>query len=317
MRTGAWLASHGAVRRSYDSRPDEDGKSAFRSGCSGKVEVLIEPVTPVLAELIGLAAQHTDREQRVALATVIGSSSPLVRVGERLFQSRSGSVSRVTDTLLAWKLSEASLEALAASEPGTGYCRHGSIEALIEVIEPEPHLFVFGAGEDVLPLASFARQLGWQVTVCTTRRHFAVRDRFSGVAELRACAIADSVEQLDRCARPLAVVMAHDYEQDREALGALLQSEARYIGVLGPARRTARMLEELQADRAVPKPRLTRVYGPAGLYLGAETQAAVALSIVAEAQAVLAKAEGGSLRERAAGIHQQPASLRLLQAEGA
>ena len=73
----------------------------------------------------------------------------------------------------------------------------------------------------------------------------------------------------------------------------------RYIGVLGPRRRLQRLLEEL-GPRA---PAADLLYGPAGLDIGADSPAEIALSIVAEIQAVLARRTGGSLRGRATAIH--------------
>jgi xanthine/CO dehydrogenase XdhC/CoxF family maturation factor len=93
----------------------------------------------------------------------------------------------------------------------------------------------------------------------------------------------------------------------------LLPSRALYIGVLGPRRRTDRLLadlgrSELALAHAVADARddaRSRLHAPVGLHLGAETPQEIALSVVAEAQAVLAGASAIPLRElsRARGIH--------------
>jgi xanthine/CO dehydrogenase XdhC/CoxF family maturation factor len=183
------------------------------------------------------------------------------------------------------------------------------------VIDPDPHCFIFGTGEDAVPVARFARQLDWKVTICAEGSQFSTRDRFVGLANLRIGTLSQCVADLDRAARPLALVMRHDYERDRAALAALLSSKVPYIGLLGPARRSQRMLREICAHDGPSKDRLDCVYGPVGLHLGAETPAEIALSIVSEAQAVLARAGGGFLRERRLGIHQT--SRPLLDMEGA
>jgi xanthine/CO dehydrogenase XdhC/CoxF family maturation factor len=48
---------------------------------------------------------------------------------------------------------------------------------------------------------------------------------------------------------------------------------------------------------------LNRIYGPAGFEIGAETPEEIALSIIAEIKAVLAKKTGGSLRNKNEVIH--------------
>jgi xanthine/CO dehydrogenase XdhC/CoxF family maturation factor len=65
------------------------------------------------------------------------------------------------------------------------------------------------------------------------------------------------------------------------------------------------MLGELRLKGFVPEHRVGAIYSPAGLHLRAETPAEIAFSIIAEAQAVLCGGEGGFLRSRGAGIHEQ------------
>jgi xanthine dehydrogenase accessory factor len=89
-------------------------------------------------------------------------------------------------------------------------------------------------------------------------------------------------------------------------LQALLPTSIRYPGVLGPKRRTGRLLADLAARGVTAtNAQLARVYGPVGLDLGAETPEEVALAIVAEMKAVLADRSGGPSRERPGGLHQR------------
>jgi xanthine/CO dehydrogenase XdhC/CoxF family maturation factor len=60
--------------------------------------------------------------------------------------------------------------------------------------------------------------------------------------------------------------------------------------------------------------KLEHVFAPAGLDLGAETPEEIAISIMAEMQAVLARRGGGSLRDRNAPIHDNPANHDALHA---
>ena len=53
----------------------------------------------------------------------------------------------------------------------------------------------------------------------------------------------------------------------------------------------------------ITQEQLEHLYGPAGLEIGAETPEEIALSILAEIKAVLAKKEGRSLRKNENVIH--------------
>jgi xanthine/CO dehydrogenase XdhC/CoxF family maturation factor len=86
----------------------------------------------------------------------------------------------------------------------------------------------------------------------------------------------------------IAVILTHSYEQDRALLAALLPRDLRYLGILGPRHRTARLLNEVTPliDLSVAEA-FERLHSPIGLDLGAGDPSSVALSIVAEIQAVL------------------------------
>ena len=89
-----------------------------------------------------------------------------------------------------------------------------------------------------------------------------------------------------------------------EVLKILLPSPIRYIGLLGPRRRAGELLAELEKQSLSPTPeQAQRLYAPVGLDLGAEGPEGVALSVLAEIQAVVASRAPGHLRERKGSIH--------------
>ncbi|HEX3773208.1 MAG TPA: XdhC family protein, partial [Polyangiaceae bacterium] len=205
-----------------------------------------------------------------------------------------------------------------ALENPSNECRsvHGpSFEALLEIIEPPPHLFVFGAGPDAVPVVQFARALGLSVTVCDASRRPSLRERFPNT-EFHAADAASLAPRLDQCRTPLALVMSHHFQSDVAALGMLLESRAAYIGLLGPARRTAQLLKELNRERDTLSTRdRARLHGPVGLDLGAQTPAQIALAILAEIQAVLQHASAKPLSRGAPrAIHAPEPNITLAAA---
>jgi xanthine dehydrogenase accessory factor len=167
---------------------------------------------------------------------------------------------------------------------------------------------VCGAGADAIPVVRLAAHMGWLVTVVDHRPSFATAERFPEAERVIRLdpseterALASAV-QLDELAA--AVVMGHAAAHDRARLHELLGVRTlRYLGVLGPRRRTMELLEGAPgiASGVVPP----HVYAPVGLDIGAETPEEIALAIVSECAAALAGRTPTSLRERAGPIHEK------------
>ncbi|MGB9145685.1 MAG: XdhC family protein, partial [Acidobacteriaceae bacterium] len=99
--------------------------------------------------------------------------------------------------------------------------------------------------------------------------------------------------------RDAAVVMTHSYEQDREILRALLPRPLRYLGILGPRRRTQHLVDALAPELDLsPESCLERLHTPVGLDIGAHSPATIALSIAAELQAVFSGRAAPSIAPR-------------------
>ena len=196
-------------------------------------------------------------------------------------------------------------------EPLSGPTLRNAIARLAELrARSAVRLLVCGAGTDAIPVVRLASMVGWLVTVVDHRPSFVTRERFPEAdrvvcvnASHDAGSLAQSVE-LDGFTA--AVVMAHAAVHDRAWLHALLGAGTlRYLGVLGPRRRTLELLED--APGVVRGEIPSSVHAPVGLDLGAETPEEIALAIVSEIAAVLAATSGGSLRERGGPIHAERA----------
>jgi len=284
---GAHRAAAGPVVVTYDSTVDDDAW-AVRLGCNGVVDVLLEQGRDDALVFARACFGH-----RVAgsLVTVIRSDNPRVVVGDRVTRGPACTLAHpVTDP-------EARDALVAAAAGPPGIVERVGITALIETIAPSPQLFVLGSGHDAAPLVPLAQAIGFRVTVSD----HAIREPSRFLAADHVVSTGGRLDVLraliDAATEPYVVIMHHQQAADRGALAMALGSRARYIGVLGPARRTAELATELGVVLD------DRVHAPIGLDLGAETPEQIALSIAGELQAVSRGAFAGKLRDRVRPLH--------------
>lgn len=185
-------------------------------------------------------------------------------------------------------LAERELRRLAGGEARTveldGEDR--GVALLLEAIPPPVHLLLLGGERDAPPLARFAVELGWQVTVVEGREAPDAAARFgAGVRHLVVPprALRGAVELSRRTALLLAT---HRYLDDLAYLAEIDPESIGYLALLGPKSRRARLLADLERIRPGAAAALdARLAGPAGLDLGGRRPEEVALAIVAEIQA--------------------------------
>ena len=291
----------------YDTTVDEDVVWGLGLGCNGIVQILIESLEAEDAfNSLTLLAQCFNQQRQQTLATVFKvEGSVNVNIGAHLLSHPDGTVmSNIADPSLALEiLSDVQAMPYRPASAARQYeGTSGNVEVLIEQIHPPTSLVIFGAGQDAVPVAQLAKMLGWQVTIVDCRANAISPARFP-MADAVVLSRRNIVhKQVSINADAVAIVMTHHYLDDAALLKMLLPSPACYIGVLGPKHRTERLLQSIQPEICINQA-WDRLYTPIGLDVGAETPEAIAVSIVAEIQAVLTNRFGGSLRNRKGTIH--------------
>ena len=165
---------------------------------------------------------------------------------------------------------------------------------LIVTIALPIQLLVLGAGPDVMPVVEFASLLDWHVSVVDHRPAYAEASRFPQAKRVLSQPVADLEAHLQSARYDAAVVMSHHLTSDAGYLSALAHSSIPYVGLLGPAPRRARLMNDI-GSRA--EGFHGRLHGPIGLDIGATTPETIALAIISEVQAVLAGRSGRSFSE--------------------
>lgn len=298
----------GAEEDAIDTETDAETELAFGLGCNGTVHVLLQRL-PVQAPLFARLRAVEQGRAPAAQAIVIEKTGDwAANVGE---STAIGVEPSIKGDFVDPALTQAVKQELAALTVNPGRSQllqwqapdGAALTLLMEALMPPPALIIVGAGHDAEPLVRLAALMGWRVTVIDGRRHFARPERFPEAEQVLCLSVADAAA-LAEAGSAAVVIMSHSFSQDRDWLRYFLSKSPPYLGQLGPKSRTDRLLGELALNDDPSLRRATRqLRAPVGLDLGGSTPEAVALAILAEAQAALNGRLGGPLADRAGSIH--------------
>jgi xanthine/CO dehydrogenase XdhC/CoxF family maturation factor len=306
-RVQAVLGDQAPQLAAYDLGSDLDLVWGTGMGCQGKADVLLERVAPgCVPAWMPLCAAMVEQRRTGALALVFAVRGDTgLAVGDHFLADRSGSGLPPGPGPFQGAI-QAALAGAPGGLAGAVTLRAGTAEAdlLIEPILPPFALWIVGAGEHSRPLARLAKELGWLVGLIDHRPALATRDRFPQADRIVLGHPPATFEGLPLDRRSAALVVSHVYEQDRQALAALLQAPLAYLGLQGNRGRSQRLLKELaEAGQPLTEAQRSLLHYPAGLDIGAESPEAIALSMLAEVQAAFTGRPGGSLRDHSGPIH--------------
>lgn len=144
---------------------------------------------------------------------------------------------------------------------------------------PPRRLLIVGAVQIAQSLASIALELDVAPVVIDPRGRFLTEERFPGVV-LDDRWPDEAIQEHAPDAATAIVTLSHDPKIDDPALIAALASRAAYVAALGSRRSHAKRIERLMAA-GLGEDALMRIEAPAGIAIGAQGPAEIALSIAA------------------------------------
>ncbi|MEA2366652.1 MAG: xanthine dehydrogenase accessory factor [Thermoleophilaceae bacterium] len=251
--------------------------------CGGTVRILVHEIAGETADTWLEALTAVDEGRPGALATVL--TGPLTGATLGVLEGRKlGS--------LGLPLLEHGVERDAGAAMAQGLStlrRYGSdgtvmgseLEVFIRAFGARPRMVIVGAVDFSAALARFARELGFDVTICDARGPFLQSRRFTSVADVVQQWPHEYVASQVLGERDVVLVFSHDSKFDEPALQAALATDAGYIGAMGSRKTQADRTERLRAV-GVTQAELERIASPCGLDIGAASPAETAVSILAE-----------------------------------
>ncbi|CAM4319637.1 XdhC family protein [Zobellia roscoffensis] len=164
-------------------------------------------------------------------------------------------------------------------------------------------LIIIGAEHDAVQLCSFASLTGWEVTIVAAAAEEKNIKDFPGASLfLPEEPEMLSINSIDN--QTAIVLMTHSYVRDLKYLLAIKKSQPVYLGLLGPAQRREKLLNEfMELYPEVSDTFFDVVHGPAGLDIGAETAQEIALAILSEILSATRNKEPIMLKNKQGRIH--------------
>jgi xanthine dehydrogenase accessory factor len=187
-------------------------------------------------------------------------------------------------------LRKTALEVIASTQPRTvtialtkelGMCCGGTMTFFIEALRMKPPCIILGAGHCAQALCVHAARAGFEVSIADPREELLSVERFPDAAHLVTDYDKHELDALPFGPDAFVVIATHDHQVDQELVERVLERPARYLALVGSARK-AMLTRERCINKGFAPTLLERLRCPAGLDIGAETPEEIALSIAAE-----------------------------------
>lgn len=294
----------------YDMRSSDDAIWGLGLGCNGAVRLFVQSLSEQedFSPLTELAEAATCGNTAI-LCTVTDSELEELPTGTTFSWILGGSVAFTLP--LHQSIYAHTFKALENKRHAyqTIYVQNKSLTVFCEKILPPKHLLLLGAGPDAIPLVNMASELRWDITLADHRPAYLIPERFPENVNLVSITPETIHDDLSLERFDAMVLMTHSIDYDIRYLKQLADSPLPYIGLLGPSHRRDELFKALGDKAELIR---GRSHGPVGLNIGSRTPDEIALSILAEIQAVGTCSDGKMLDDsplHAHNKHQQSITI--------
>ncbi|MEN1969093.1 XdhC family protein [Lentibacillus sp. N15] len=253
----------------YDTSAEDDLSWGRGPGCNGKIHILLERVDAAQRHNLFTLQAYLHRGIPVVMMKIFGKIPSTICT---FYMTQDQQIFGCRDVLshplrkIAQRENKSRLQYVESLDRSV-YIHH---------FEPQPRLFIFGAGPDITPLVAFALQTDFAVTIWDWRSTRLDNKVFSHADLMTNPSIPETMHALDFRPSDSVMIMTHDFQKDKELLTYLLpkSQQINYFGILGPRKRTTKLLQ----GRSIPD----HLHSPAGLTIGAKGPEEIAISIIAD-----------------------------------
>lgn len=291
----------------YDTSNDEDNDLGIGLGCNGIIDILIEPIDPSQTDgPVQQLESFIKYGNMGGTASVFESDHDDLAVGSRANLNDQGKMVFSHPTL-AELVKDDLAELVKNRKPSIKYYTldNRKVSVFLELIQPGIDLLIFGGGFDAKPVTELAHVLGWNVRVSDECVAHLVPINFPKANEMQSCKREYVHKEIKITPYTAIVLMSHNLKYDEEVLSQIIDSNAPYIGILGPKKRADKLFKSLKEkyNIHISKDQMDKIHAPIGLDIGAESPDEIAVSIISEIQAKFTNRSGGFIKYRTGPIH--------------
>jgi xanthine dehydrogenase accessory factor len=157
----------------------------------------------------------------------------------------------------------------------------GEVQIYLEPYMPAHTVVVVGGGHVGRAVVDLADWLGYRTVVVDDRAERLTEEEMPNATERHVGSSSEVLPTLEITDDTSIAVVTRSVERDVEAIPLLLQTPARYIGVMGSDRRWSEVKRAL-SEAGIGEGELARVHAPIGIEINAETLEEIAVSIMSE-----------------------------------
>ena len=280
----------GGVPRLLDFQLDSDYGWDDGLICGGNMKIFIDlPQTKEESLILTRLQELSEAKIPLVSTTVVQSEVDHIQVGAKmLFAANGEKVGSLGDTALEMAVQDELMEVLEKDAPGVFRWQvedsrngEGAAWVFMDAVQPRPTLLIAGAGHVGQALCHLGKWLGFDVAIVDDRTDFASEERLPEADEIIIGDIAEELRKYPVDHLTYAVIVTRGHQHDEEALHSVVESNARYVGLIGSRRKIKLIYDDLR-DAGIPEERLAKVYAPIGLDINSKTVPEIAVSIAAQ-----------------------------------
>lgn len=250
--------------------------------CGGNMKIFIDlPKTLGEAQMFNRLQELNAEKIPLMCATVVKSDNLIDNVGRKMIFATNGErIGSLGNTVLEADV-ETQITGILEKNSAGLYIQDDTTLVFLEPLQPRPTLLIAGAGHVGQALCHIGSWLDFDIVIVDDRADFASAERLPEADNIIIGDIADELRKYPKNHLTYVVIVTRGHQHDESALHSVVESDARYIGLIGSRRKIKLIFDDLM-EIGIPQEKLQRVYAPVGLDISSKTVPEIAVSIASQ-----------------------------------